>query len=290
MPKLLELAPGLLRLARDELESLADPLGRHHVRHPSVAQPRRTLERGFGASSHPDRRSAGSARFRQHRDFREAEIFAVVLDWFPAPQALDYFDGLVRAPAALFERHAARLVLARKFTADPDAENEMSRAHQAVHRRDHLGDRRRMTQRQQVDAGAENQARIQRGQVGQLGQRIVDRSCERNVISRPDTFVTPLRQRADGLQRMLAIGSRRHRAKPDFGIQRQHVTHVRTSMRVLKPIEARRRRRGSANPSRRPPADSPGTPRPRRIPRACRAVRPESICALRWIASSTEIF
>src|ERR1700691_6244669 len=188
----LELATGLFRLARNELESFADALGRHHIRHPSVAQPRRTLECGFRASADPYRWSAGRARFWQHRNFPEAEIFAAILDRFSGPEPLDYFDCLVCASAALIHRDAARLVLGWKFTADPDAENEMSRAHQAIHARDHFGHSGGVTPRQQVNAGAENPFRIQRGEVGQLGQRIVDRSRERDVVARPDPVVAPL--------------------------------------------------------------------------------------------------
>ena len=61
----------------------------------------------------------------------------------------------VRA-AALADRHAASLVLLGKFAADADAEDEPALG-QVIQSRDLLGDRRRMAQRQQVDAGAEHQ-------------------------------------------------------------------------------------------------------------------------------------
>ena len=123
-----------------------------------------------------------------------------MLDAIAAPQPLHHLDSLGRAPAAFVDRHAAGLVLAREFTADADAEDEMSGAKQTIKRRDHLGDRHRMAQRQQIDAGAESERGIQRREVGEGGQRIADGSRERYVVGRPQDLVTPSR---DGLEVLL---------------------------------------------------------------------------------------
>src|SRR5258708_7054491 len=128
----LEAAAGLIRFVGNEIQPVRDALGRDDIGHPSVAESRGALESRLSTSTYPNRRTAGSRRLRQHRHFAEAEILAPILDRLTRPQPLDDLDSFIRAAAALLHRNAACFILGRKFAAHSDAENKMTRAHQAI--------------------------------------------------------------------------------------------------------------------------------------------------------------
>ena len=60
------------------MEALAEHVGRDDVRHPAVGQPSDASQCRVGAATAPDRRTAGLARRRLHRDSLELEETAVM--------------------------------------------------------------------------------------------------------------------------------------------------------------------------------------------------------------------
>ena len=76
---------------------------------------------------------------------------ALVRDAVLRPELAEDADRLVGAAAALVHRHAARLELGRELAADADPEQQPA-AREHVERRDDLGGRRRVAERQEIDA------------------------------------------------------------------------------------------------------------------------------------------
>jgi hypothetical protein len=197
----LDLAPGSLGRGGDLAEPGAEGLGRHDVGDPAVAEPPGAGERRVGAAADPDRRPARLARRRLQRQAAEAGIMAALMvDGLAAQQRAQQRDCLGQARAAFLYRHAARLVLLGKFAADPDPEDQPALA-QMIQRRDHLGDRHRMAQGQQIDPDAQQQAAADHRRLRQHQQRVEDRRRVPDVVGDPDRIEAAAIDLADdGLQ------------------------------------------------------------------------------------------
>ena len=129
-------------------------------------------------------------------------------DRLAAPQLAHDREAFAQPRAALVERHAAGLVLLGELATDADAEDEAPFC-QMVERRDLLGDRRGMAQRQQVDARAEHQAPAQHGGLRELHQRVEDRDGEGDVVADPHRIVAAAVDQADKVRQFVDGGQPR---------------------------------------------------------------------------------
>ena len=145
----------------------------HDVRNPAVCQAADAAKRGVGSAAAPNRRPAALVRRRQHGYFMKLKESAGVGGARATPQLPQHVDALGKPRAPLGDRHAAGLVLLRKFATDADSENETA-FRQMVEGRYLLGHRRRVAQRQEEDGRAELQPAAHDCGLRKLQQRVKD--------------------------------------------------------------------------------------------------------------------
>src|SRR5882724_469077 len=195
------------------------------VHEPGVAQPRGAPNTGVAVGGHPDRR-AGTLH-RAHRDPRgsQAEVPALVVDGFAAPQPLDDLEPLDEATDAVLRVVPQRAVLDVPI-AETDAEDQPAvRDH--VERRELLGDLDGMVEGQQENPGAQDHAASVGGEaregrdrleIGErIGQVVLARPHRAEADGARESDLLDVLAEADGLRLLREVLHGEAEAEPHSG-------------------------------------------------------------------------
>src|SRR5687767_810308 len=189
--EVIELPPCLLRRAPDLVEALRVALRLDDVRHPPVALPSRTGQRGVRAAADPDGRPGPLHGLGIDRDAVEAREPPLEAGRRVAPERADGVDGLADARAPLTVWHAAELELLGVLAADPDAEDQPPARQHVEGARDLRRDGGR-AQGEEVHGGAEADTAGDGGVGGEQRQRLVEWVVKGHVVARPHRRVAEL--------------------------------------------------------------------------------------------------
>ncbi len=218
-------APGGFGVVPDLVEILAVHVGRTHMRDVAVAESTGPAQGRRLATTNQNRRPTGTRRRGCELHRTKIEMTTFVADPLAGPELSQHRDSFVGARATFADRYARGFEFRWKLTPDTDAEAQPS-AGKMIDRRSNFRGRRRMTQRQEVHAGAERHAFGHGGDVRKQRQGFENRHMERNMVADPDRIEAGTLEAARKAAHLAWLLGRQHRAHFDIFSQDQRISHA----------------------------------------------------------------